>query len=125
MCTAHRNSRTAAAEVNGGRGQPSPVPPFSRAAALPSPGPGAPPVSGASPTAAGSDGDVPEGAPGGPVAMAGLTEVPRLVDVVVVEVAKLGLLALAPGAWQRLLRLHRLHHPGRLRRRLRRLLLLA
>jgi len=51
--------------------------------------------------AAGSDGDIAEGAAGGPVAVAGLAEVAGLVDVVVVEVAELGLLALAPRARQR------------------------
>ncbi|CAD5173378.1 unnamed protein product, partial [Musa acuminata subsp. malaccensis] len=52
-------------------------------------------------TAAGAHWDVAQRAPGRPVAVAGPAEVPRLVHVVVVEVAELGLLALAPRARQR------------------------
>ncbi|CAL9778194.1 unnamed protein product, partial [Musa acuminata subsp. burmannicoides] len=67
-------------------------------------------VCGATPPAASADGNVSaEGAAGCPVAVAGLAEVARLVDVVVVEVAEPGLLALAPRARQRrrlFLRLH-------------------
>lgn len=59
--------------------------------------------------AAGADGDVAHGAAGGPVALAVLAEVARLVDVVVVEVAELGVHAAAPRAWQDLVRLLQLH----------------
>lgn len=43
---------------------------------------------------------VPHSTTGSPVPLALLAEVARLVDVVVVEVAELGVHAAAPGAWQ-------------------------
>jgi len=52
--------------------------------------------------ATGPDGNVAHGAAGGPVALAVLAEVARLVDVVVVEVAELGVHAVAARAWQHL-----------------------
>ena len=61
--------------------------------------------------ATGSDRDVPHGAPGGPVPLAVPAEVPRLVDVVVVVVAELGVEASAPRTREDLLRL--LHTFGR------------
>jgi hypothetical protein len=55
--------------------------------------------------AAGPNGHVPHGTAGGPVALAVLAEVARLVDVVVVEVAEFGVHAVATGARQHLVRL--------------------
>lgn len=54
--------------------------------------------------AACADGDVAEGPTGGPVAVAALTEVSRLINIVVVEVTEFGLHAFASGAGDYFLR---------------------
>lgn len=50
----------------------------------------------------GADGNAPRRSAGGPVPLAALAEVPRLVDVVVVEVAELGVRAVAARAGEEL-----------------------
>ena len=52
--------------------------------------------------AAGTDWHVPHGSSGGPISLAMLAEVARLVDVVVVVVAELGVHAVASRAWKHL-----------------------
>lgn len=50
-----------------------------------------------------ADGDVAEGPTGRPVPLAAPAEVPRLINIVIVEVTKLGFHAFASGAWDYLL----------------------
>ena len=51
-----------------------------------------------------SDGHVPQGSTGGPVPLATLAEVTRLVNIIIIEVTKFGLHALASWAWYDLFR---------------------
>lgn len=67
--------------------------------------------------AAAPDGDVPEGATTCPVALAGLAEVPRLSQAVVVEVAELGVCGFASGALERPFRHGQVRHPSPLHHR--------
>lgn len=54
--------------------------------------------------AAGTDGNIAEGAAGGPVTLAALAKVSGLVNVVVIEVTEFGLHAFAPRTWNDLVR---------------------